>query len=493
MKFSTFAAHFNRDSGILRLMEDLGEALDGRGRGSPGGNRAGNANAIQMLGGGNPAAIPAAEAVFRAEMEKMLADGDAFERMVGNYDAPQGNAAFIDALAAHLADSFGWRVTPANIAVTNGSQSAFGILFNLFAGAYPGAGGAFKKILLPVTPEYIGYADVGLGERPIFTANRPRIETGDGGDGDGGDGDGGDGGDGDGDDGGDGDGDGGNPGDAFFKYRVDFDRLESALSGRNTGNNTGRAGTSAGNKNPIGAVCISRPTNPTGNMVTDAELAQLSAMTGAAGIPLIIDGAYGPPFPNIVFTAAKPLWDAHIILCLSLSKLGLPGARTGILVAAPEVIRQITAANAIFSLAPGRFGPSLVTRLLRSGALPRLCADHITPFYRRRGAAAVAQVRAEMADLPVRIHQSEGAIFLWLWFPGLPVSCETLYQRLKRRGVLVIAGQHFFPGLDEAWAHRDECIRVTFAADQSQVERGLSIIAEEARRAYTAGGGRAGV
>lgn len=437
MKFSTFSAHFNRDSGILRLMEDLGEALNGRGRGDGG---AGDNPDIQMLGGGNPAAIPAAEAVFRAEMEKMLADGDAFERMLGNYDAPQGNAAFIDALASHLARRFDWPLKPANIAVTNGSQSAFGVLFNLFAGAYPG--GAFKRILLPLTPEYIGYADVGLGELPIFTANRPRIEESIEGD----------------------------PGGKSFKYRVDFDRFDSAING-------------AGGD--IGAVCISRPTNPTGNMVTDAEIAGLSAMARAAGLPLIVDGAYGLPFPGIVFTAAEPLWDEHIILCLSLSKLGMPGARSGIVVAAPEVIAQITAANAIFSLAPGRFGPSLVTRLLRSGELQTLCADSIAPFYRRRARQAIAQVQAEMADLPVRIHASEGAIFLWLWFPGLPVSSEELYQRLKQRGVLVIAGRHFFPGLAEKWRHKDECIRVTFAADERQVERGIAVIAEEARRAYS--------
>jgi len=387
-----------------------------------------------MLGGGNPAAIPEAQAVFRAEMEKMLADGSAFERMIGNYDAPQGNTAFMEALADLLAKHLNRPLGPANIAVTNGSQSAFGVLFNLFAGRYPG--GVFKKILLPMTPEYIGYADVGLGERPIFTANKPLIED---------------------------------TGGRFFKYRVDFDHLECG------------AGTE------IGAVCISRPTNPTGNVVTDQEMGRLCALTREAGLPLIIDGAYGPPFPGIVFNRARPLWEEHIIWCLSLSKLGLPGARTGMIVANPEVINQVTGANAIFTLAPGRFGPSLVTRLLQSGELPALCNDIIAPYYRRRSRRAIDLVNQEMADLPVRIHHSEGAIFLWLWFPGLPVSSETLYQRLKRRGVLVVAGQHFFPGLEQPWRHRHECIRVTYAADENRLERGMRLIAEEVRRAYSSG------
>ena len=419
MKYSTFSGQFKRDSGILRLMQDLGEALNRRVE-------------IQMLGGGNPASIPEVEAVFRAEMEAMLADGGKFERMVGDYDSPQGNGAFIEALADLLSQRFGWPLAPANIAVTNGSQAGFGILFNLFAGRY--ADGAFKKILLPMTPEYIGYADVGLGDEPVFAANKPVIEDLD---------------------------------ELFFKYRVDFERLK--IGG------------------DIGAVCVSRPTNPTGNVVTDDEVDKLHALTVEAGVPLIVDGAYGPPFPGIVFNRAKPIWDEHIILCLSLSKLGLPGARTGIIIANPDVIEQITGANAIFTLAPGSFGPSLVTRLLQSRELLPLCDDLIVPYYQQRSHQAINHIRERMAGLPVRIHNSEGAIFLWLWFPGLPISSEVLYQRLKQRGVFVIDGQHFFPGLTERWQHRHECIRITYAADPAQVERGIGIIAEEVRRAYSDG------
>ena len=58
------------------------------------------------------------------------------------------------------------------------------------------------------------------------------------------------------------------------------------------------------------------------------------------GIPLIIDGAYGLPFPNILFSEARPHWNENTILVLSLSKLGLPGVRTGIVVAREEIVRR---------------------------------------------------------------------------------------------------------------------------------------------------------
>jgi len=43
--------------------------------------------------------------------------------------------------------------------------------------------------------------------------------------------------------------------------------------------------------------------------------------------------------------------------------------------------------------------------------------------------------------LPYHVHKPEGAFFLWLWFEGLPVSSQELYERLKKRGVAIIADE----------------------------------------------------
>ncbi|SPW38574.1 class I and II aminotransferase [Escherichia coli] len=48
-----------------------------------------------------------------------------------------------------------------------------------------------------------------------------------------------------------------------------------------------------------GMICVSRPTNPTGNVITDEELLKLDALANQHGIPLVIDNAYGVPFPGI--------------------------------------------------------------------------------------------------------------------------------------------------------------------------------------------------
>ncbi len=79
-------------------------------------------------------------------------------------------------------------------------------------------------------------------------------------------------------------------------------------------------------------------------------------------------------------------------------------------------------------------------------------------------------------------------MFLWLWMRDCPLTSEQMYQRLKARGVLVVSGHHFFPGLDsnndQEWQHKDECLRVTYSQDDAPVEKGIRMIAEELHDAY---------
>ncbi len=417
MQFSRFASRFQQSTGTVQLMEDLGAARRATGP-------------VYMLGGGNPAHIPAAEAIFQDALRGLIDDNTAFGRMVGEYDAPQGNPAFCAALADLLKADFGWSIGPENIAVTNGSQSSFGLLFNALAGDFED--GSFRKILLPLTPEYVGYYDVGLHEQCLFEGHRPTIEL---------------------------------LPDRQFKYHVNFDELNITQE--------------------YGAVCVSRPTNPTGNVITDTELRGLASRCRSAGIPLIIDGAYGLPFPGMIFNDATPMWDDNIILCLSLSKLGLPGLRTGIVVAAPELIELIRNANAINSLAPGRVGPELATPLITDRRLLTLSQEVIRPYYQSKVRFALNVINYTMGSLPVRVHRPEGALFLWLWFEGLPVTSAELYARLVERGVYIIPGHHFYPGMEDDWRHRHECIRVNYAAPDSVVEQGLAIIAEVVGDIYT--------
>ena len=414
MKLSRFATKFTSRSGILSLMDDMGAAMA--------------AGDMLMLGGGNPGRIPEVETLFRQRMQRILETPDEFERLIGNYGPPAGDKTFRESLASLLRKTYGWDISAQNIALTNGSQSAFFMLFNVFAGECPDA--SLRKILLPITPEYIGYADVGLSD-DLFVSARPLIEHLD---------------------------------EHSFKYRVDFDALTM--------------------NDDLGAVCVSRPTNPTGNVLTDGEIAQLLELCRGKDVPLIIDGAYGTPFPHLLFTEAEPIWNQQTIVCLSLSKLGLPGLRTGIILADEWVIEALAGINAIVNLATGGAGAALAMDMVRSGSILDVSRDVIRPFYEQRAGQAIRILNLALEGTNFCIHKPEGAMFLWLWLRGLPIGCEALYERLKQRGVLVIAGSYFFPGLEDPWRHPNECIRITYSQQWSDVEKGLHIIAEEVKRAY---------
>ncbi len=185
-----------------------------------------------------------------------MSDSTARHSLFGIYQAPQGDREFRRELAAFLNRQFGWQLGEQNIAVSNGGQSAFFVLYNIFAGTMPD--GSHRRIHLPLVPEYMGYADIGLSEG-FFSATRSTIELLD---------------------------------DHLFKYHVDFSQLCPG--------------------DDVGTLCVSRSTNPTGNFLTDAEIAHLDKIACTRGIPLIIDGAYGLPFPNILFEEASPNWNVVV-------------------------------------------------------------------------------------------------------------------------------------------------------------------------------------
>ena len=411
--YSMFAERFLKPSGTKQLMEDLSEV-------------ASDDSPVINLGGGNPGLVPQAHERFRQRIGAMLEERS-IDAILRRYDGPQGHLQFRKTLAKQLSTRFDWPISEENIALTAGSQTSFFMLFNAFAGQF--SEGQVKKVMLPLAPEYIGYADVGLND-DMLVSKPGVIEVID---------------------------------EHRFKYRLDFDVSDI--------------------DEDVGLVCISRPTNPTGNVLTNEELSHLISVTAKTDTPLIIDGAYGLPFPNIVFSDAVPMWRENVILCLSLSKIGLPGLRTGIVIADKQTVQMLTSMNAILSLANNSLGAELVEPMLASGEVFELSEQVIKPFYAEKSTHAKQWIKESFDGLDYYVHESEGAIFLWLWFPNLPISDMELYRRLKARGVLVLPGSYFFPNHDPQVKHQHECLRLSYAQDPKDVQQGISTIAEEVRHA----------
>jgi valine--pyruvate aminotransferase len=421
MPYSIFGNKFTQHSGITELMDDLNEGVKG-------------GDDLLMLGGGNPASIPAVEKRLTELLQELLDSGKLLDTLA-NYDGPKGKDTFAIAIAELFNELYGWGLTTDNIILTNGSQNAFFYLFNLLGGNF--ADNKKKKILFPLAPEYIGYADASVSE-DAFVALRPKITE---------------------------------LPDRKFKYNVDFEALKAKLKTHN-----------------IGAICVSRPTNPTGNVLTDIEIKKLDEIAKEHQIPLIIDSAYGTPFPNIIFEEVTPHFNSNTILCLSLSKFGLPGARCGIVIANQAIIKALSNLSGIMALSPGGIGAEIVLPLMKNREIIQLSNNVIKPFYLKKSQIAVQMLLDKIPNENFRIHKSEGALFLWLWFKGLPISSNELYKKLKEKGLIVVSGHYFFPGLEEEWQHSHECIRLNYAQEDHVVEQGVSILAETINDLYSTHG-----
>ena len=422
---------------VARLMNDIAEAFS-------------SGRQIYMFGGGNPGQIAAVGERFTREFSNFIEGGD-FAALLGNYSSSQGDNRIREALCSTLRQQYGWPIEPANIALTNGSQSLYYGLLKFLSG--DGGPGPVRPILFPKVPEYIGYLHI-VSERAQRAA-QPKIEL---------------------------------IGDQLFQYHLDFAALEAVADSCEGG---------------ISAVCVSSPSNPSGDVVPLEGMRRLDDFARSRGVPLIIDNAYGAPFPSLIYNGApsEPYYSDNTILTMSLSKVGAAGLRTGFAIANTDIIGRIAEYNAIQCLAPGSLAAPLAG-LIASGGLSELAIKEIRPFYQRKRDLCCELLRQEFAGYPIRWHKPEGAFFMWLWFQHLPIAATELYQQLKRRDVIIIPGGHFQPGAtgpreqqgqqqeqQREQQHCSQCIRLSYStSSESELSKGIAILAEEVRRLYDGAG-----
>jgi len=293
--------------------------------------------------------------------------------------------------------------------------------------------GTLKEIVLPLSPDYTGYGGVSLVPEAL-RAYRPAIEIG---------------------------------AEAHrFKYRPDFEQLEINQS--------------------TGLVLFSRPCNPTGNVLSDDEVRRIAELAAPHDVPVLVDAAYGPPFPALNFTDMTPMFGPNIVHCISLSKAGLPGERIGIALGDAKVIQVLQSFQTNLCIHSSRYGQAIAARAIASGALADISETVIRPHYGNKFTVLEETLAAAMPEVPWFLHRGEGSIFAWLWFQDLPTSDWDLYQALKSHGVIVVPGSPFFPGLKEDWEHTHQCIRISLTASNDEIVTGLKHLANVVQEIYQA-------
>ncbi|RUR86608.1 valine--pyruvate transaminase [Chlorogloeopsis fritschii PCC 9212] len=391
--------------------------------------RAGAGQQFINLSAGNPLILPEVEQLWRDCTAELLASSE-YGEVVCRYGSSQGYAPLIEAIADDFNKRYGLNLSDRNILVTPGSQSLYFYAANAFGG-YTNSG-ELKQIVLPLSPDYTGYGGVCLFPEALI-AYKPTLDI-----------------------------------DATahrFKYRPDFSQLSITES--------------------TGCVILSRPSNPTGNVLSDEEVKKIAALAAPYDVPVLVDSAYAPPFPALNFTEMMPVFGGNIIHCMSLSKVGLPGERIGIAIGDENLIHVLECFQTNLCIHPSRYGQAIAARAINSGALVEISKTVIRSFYQNKFTILESTLDATMPkDLPWFLHRGEGAIFAWLWLQDLPITDWEFYQQLKQVGVIVVPGSTFFPGLQEEWQHKQQCLRISLTGTDEEIATAMQRLAKVAEEVY---------
>jgi valine--pyruvate aminotransferase len=391
--------------------------------------RAGQGKEFINLSAGNPVILPEVEQLWRDCTNQLLASPE-YGEVVCRYGSSQGYQPLVEAIAKDFNQRYGLSLSDRNILITPGSQSIYFYAANAFGGYT--SSGDLKQIVLPLSPEYTGYGGVSLTPEAIF-AYKPTLEI--------------------------------DEKAHRFKYRPDFSQVSIT---ENTG-----------------CVIFSRPCNPTGNVLTDEEVKKIAALAAPYDVPVLIDSAYGPPFPALNFTEMTPIFGGNILHCLSLSKAGLPGERIGVAIGNPKLVGILESFQTNMCIHSPRYGQAIAAQAIASGALADLATNVIRPHYRHKFDVLENTLEQSMPkDMPWFLHRGEGAIFAWLWLQDLPITDWEFYQQLKQVGVIVVPGSTFFPGLREDWPHKQQCLRISLTASNEEIETGMRRLAGIAEQVY---------
>lgn len=374
------------------------------------------------LGIGNPAAIPEVTAAWRRLTADALADS--FDRVASRYGPSRGTPELVTAIASYFRRRYGWDIGPGNIVVAPGSQMLCFMAAALFTG--PAERGT-ADLVLPLLPDYTGYQGLSLTPGAL-TGVLPELRP---------------------------------MGESSFRYLFNFPVLEELPR--------------------IGLLLLSSPSNPAGRRADANELARLVSLAEDRDIPLLIDNAYGAPFPGIGDCLLPPVWNRNIINSFSLSKAGLPGERIAFAIADERYIDPIVSFLTNSAIHAPQLAQIAVARALDSGELDTIVSSAITPFYAERRKFAEALLRDALPEsVPWRLHASEGGMFSWIWIDADWFTDLALYELLKTMGVFIVPGRYFFSEPETAGPlgrHPQQCFRISLTAAESDISAGVELIA----------------
>jgi aspartate/methionine/tyrosine aminotransferase len=216
----------------------------------------------------------------------------------------------------------------------------------------------------------------------------------------------------------------------------------------------------------LAGLIVASPANPTGTMITPAELARLTDYCRARGIRLVSDEIYhGITFEGAAATARA--YGRETIVVNSFSKYySMTGWRLGWMLMPPDLARSVECLAQNFYISP----PALSQLAAVAAFDCRAELDAHVARYRANRDLLIDALRT--AGL-TRFAPAEGAFYLYVDVSALTrdsgVFCRLL---LAETGIAVTPGQDFDP------IHGDDWLRLSFAGSSHDVAEAATRLAE---------------
>ena len=192
-------------------------------------------------------------------------------------------------------------------------------------------------------------------------------------------------------------------------------------------------------------IAVCNPNNPTGYILTEAEMDGIVAAAERVGAWLLADEVYSGA-ERLTDTQTPSFWDRYdrVVAMNSLSKAyGLPGLRLGWVVGPPATVDQIWARHEYTTISATVLANKLAAIALSPEVRPRLIQR--TRDYIRRG-FPILDGWLESHDGTFELVPPQAAAIAFTRY-DLDVNSTELVDRLMReKSVLIVPGDHF--GMD---------------------------------------------
>ncbi|MDA3629871.1 pyridoxal phosphate-dependent aminotransferase [Saccharopolyspora sp. WRP15-2] len=210
---------------------------------------------------------------------------------------------------------------------------------------------------------------------------------------------------------------------------------------------------------PVRGLIVASPANPTGTVLSDAELAELASWCDANGVQLISDEIYhGLSYGDPLHSAWETSREAVVVNSFS-KYWSMTGWRLGWMLVPPRLRRAVDALTGNFTLCPPALSQHAAVAAFSPEAYEE-AAGHVESYRKNR-----ELLLDGLASLGItKVAPADGAFYAWADIGHFTDDTSAFCRRLlDETGVAVVPGADFDPELGGRY------VRMSFAGSADDI------------------------